>query len=58
MCIVINDCSGFTQYLLFIQSSETGWFKTGYFTGGVYNALQSILVFLTDVPKPTYKRKC
>ncbi len=53
MCIVINGFSDFTQFLLFIQSSETGLFETGYFTTGVYNALQIILVFLADVPKPT-----
>ena len=45
---------GFTQYLLFIQSSESELLKTGYFTTD--NALQIILVFLTDVPKPTDKR--
>ena len=31
MCIVINCFIGFTQYLLFIQSSESGLFETGYF---------------------------
>ena len=56
MCIVINYFIGFTQYLLFIQSSERGLFETC-FTTNVYNALQLILVFLTDVPKPTHKRK-
>ena len=49
-------CIGFTQYLPFIQSSETGLFETGYFTTNIYNALQIILVFLTDVHKPTHKR--
>ena len=49
---------GFTQYLLFIQrqSSQSGLLKTGYVTTD--DALQIILVFLTDVPKPTDKRKC
>ena len=56
MCVVINDFSGFTQYLLFIQSSESGLFQTSYFITEVYSALQNILVFLTDVPKPTDKR--
>ena len=58
MCIVINDFVGFTQYLLFIQSSDRGLFEAGYFATNVYNALQLILVCLTDVPKPTHKRKC
>ena len=49
MILVID----FTQFLLFIQSSETGLFTTCYFTTGVCNALQIILVFLADVPKPT-----
>ena len=31
MCIVINCFIGFTQYLLFIQSIESGLFETGYF---------------------------
>ena len=44
--------------MLFIQTSERGLFETGYFATNIYNALQFILVFLTDVPKPTYKRKC
>ena len=58
MCIVINDFIGFTQYLLLIQSSESGLFETGYYTTNVSNELQVIIVFLTDVPKPTHKRKC
>ena len=58
MCIIINYFISFNEYLLFIQSSERGLFEAGYFAANVYNALQFILVFLTDVPKPTYKRKC
>ena len=58
MCIVIDYFIGFSQYLLFIQSSEIGLFETGYFITNVYNAMQLILVFLTDVAKPIYKRKC
>ena len=42
---------GFTQYLLFIKKQKTGYVTTD-------DALQIILVFLTDVPKPTDKRKC
>ena len=57
MYIDINDFIGFTPYLLFIQNSESRKFETGYFSTYVYNALQVIRVFLTDVPKPTYKRK-
>ena len=51
MCVL--SFSSFTEYLLFIQSSERGLFEAGYFATNVYNALQFILVFLTDVPKPT-----
>ena len=58
MFIIITYFSGFTQYLLFMKSSETGLFQTGYITTDVYNALIIILVFLTDVPKATDKRKC
>ena len=58
MCIVINYFISFTVYLLFVQSSERGLFEAGYFATNVYNALQLILVFLTDVPKPTHNRKC
>ena len=58
MCIVINHSIGFSQYLLFIQSSERGLFETCYFTTNIYKALQHILAFLTDVPKPTHIRKC
>ena len=36
----------------------SGLFQTGYFTTDVYNALQIVLVFLNDVPKPANKRKC
>ena len=57
VCIMINYVSGFTQYQHFLQSSERGLFETGYFTTNVYNALQIILVFLNDVPKPSYQRK-
>ena len=46
---------GFTQYLLFIQSSERGLFEAGYVPTDVYNALQLMLVFLTDVTKPAQK---
>ena len=54
MCIVMDDFSGLVQHLLSIQSSENGLSKTGYFTTDVYNSLQIImLIFLTDVPKPT-----
>ena len=53
MCIVIDDFSGLMQRLLSIQSSENGFFKTGYFTTDVYNSLKIVLIFLTDVPKPT-----
>ena len=42
-----HDISGFTQYLHFMQNSESGLFKTGYSTA---DALQNILVFLTDSP--------
>ena len=44
------------QYLLVIQSVESGLFETCYFSTNVYKALQIILVFLTNVPKPTHKR--
>ena len=47
-------CVGFTQYFLFIQSCERGLFQTCDFTTNVYNALQIILVFLTE--KRTIKR--
>ena len=52
---VINTFIGFTPYLLFIQSIESGLFETDYFTTNAYIALHVILVFLTDVPDPTYK---
>ena len=52
MYIVINDFTGFTQYLLFVQNSESGLFETN-----VCNALQIILVFLSDVPESTHKMK-
>ena len=55
MCIVTNDFSGFTQYLLFIQSNESGLFQTGYFTTDVYNVLHNILVFLTNIPNQQIK---
>ena len=42
----------------FSYQTVRGMFEAGYFATNVYNALQFILVFLTDVPKPTYKRKC
>ena len=42
----------------FSHKAMRGLFETGYFTINVYNALQLILVFLTDVPKPNHKRKC
>ena len=58
MCAVINDFIGSTEYLLFVQSSDRGLFEAGYFATNIYNALQFILVFLANVPKPTYKRKC
>ena len=45
MCIVVNNLFGFTQYLLFIQSSERGLFEAGYFATNVYNALQLFLVY-------------
>ena len=45
MCVAINYFIGFTQYQLFIQSSERGLFETSYFTTNIYNALQLILVF-------------
>ena len=45
VCIVINDFVGFTQYLLFLQSSDRGLFEAGYFATNVYNALELILVF-------------
>ena len=54
MCIVSNNFIGF---MLFIQSNERGLFETDYFPANVYNALQPIHVFLTDVPKPNHKRK-
>ena len=41
-----------------LQSSDRGLFEAGYFATNIYNALQFILVFLANVPKPTYKRKC
>ena len=43
----INYFIGFTQYLLFIQSIESGFFETCYSTTNVYNALQIILVLYT-----------
>ena len=46
------------MYLFFVQSSDRGLFEAGYFATNIYNALQFILVFLANVPKPTYKRKC
>ena len=39
MCVVINDFSGFMQYLLFIPTSESGLFQTGYFATDVYSVL-------------------
>ena len=41
-------CVGFMQYLLFIQTSESGLFQSGYFTTDVYNVLQISFVFLTE----------
>ena len=58
ICVLSLIIISFTQYLLFVQSSEIGLYETGYVATNVYNALQLILVFLTHVPKPTYKRKC
>ena len=58
MCVVVNYGFGFTEYLLFVQSSDRGFFEAGYFAANIYNALQFILVFLASVPKPTYKRTC
>ena len=55
MCIVIIYFISFKQYLLFMQNSERGLFEAGYFPTNIYNALQLILVFLTDVPKPAQK---
>ena len=62
MYVVINELIGFTQYMLFIQSNESGLFESGlfensYFTTDVYNALQIILVFLIDVPKLPHQKK-
>jgi len=51
MSIVNYNFSSFLQCLLFLQSSESGLFQNCHFTTDVYNALQIILVFLTDVPK-------
>jgi len=45
-----------SQRLLFIQTREMELFKTDHFTPDVHNALLIVLVFLTDVPKPTDKR--
>jgi len=46
------------QFLLVILSSESGFFHTDYLTTDVYNALQVILVFLTEGPKPTHNWNC
>jgi len=46
MSIIIYYLSGFSQYLLFVVL-----FQTGYFTIDVYNELQIVLAFLTDIPK-------
>ena len=57
MCIGSIYLIGFKQYLLSIQS-ERGLFKAAYFpTDVVYNALQLVLVFMTDVTTPAHKRK-
>ena len=47
MCVVIDYLSVFTKFLLFIQNSESGLSKTGYFMTDVYNALQ-IIFCLSD----------
>ena len=39
MCAVINYFIGFTEYLLFVQSSDRGLFEAGYFATNIYNAL-------------------
>ena len=57
MRFVSQNESGFPQYLLFMLNSESGLFRTSNFAADVYNSLQNILVFLSDVPKPTDKRK-
>ena len=44
MCVVINYFISFTQYLLFIQSSDRGLFEAGYFGTNIYNAVQLDLV--------------
>ena len=51
VCVIINYFIGFTEYLLFVQSSDRGLLDVGYFVTNIYNALQFILVFLADVPK-------
>ena len=53
MCVVISNSSGFSLY---IESSNSGLFNTGHFSTDVDNELHAILIFLTDVPKPTDKR--
>ena len=55
MCIAIYYFIGFTQYLLFIQSIESGLFQTGTFTTNVYNVLQIILVLYTMLLQDTGK---
>ena len=57
MHIVINNLGGFLEYLLFTWRSESGLFQTDHITTDDYNLLHIILVFLTDIPKTTDKRK-
>ena len=45
MCIVINDFSGFTQYMLFIQGNESGLFGKNNL-GWVVISILNLSVFL------------
>jgi len=53
MSIVVYKLWGFSEFLRFIQNSETVRVNYFNFTIDIYNVLQNILVFLNDNPKPT-----